>query len=46
MDMMALHDEYASLQFLKVWLKHQIKLADKRQDELKKLIENAELKDE
>ena len=45
MDLMALHDEYASLQFLKIWLKQQLKIANERQDELKKLMETAELKD-
>jgi len=40
---MALHDEYASLQFLKIWLREKLKEADKRQDELKKLMESAEI---
>jgi len=39
MDIAELHDEYTSLQFLKIWLKDQIKIADKRQDEIKKLMD-------
>ena len=31
-----LQDEYAALQWHKIWLKEEIKRADKRQDQIKK----------
>jgi hypothetical protein len=35
----ALIDEYANLQFLKLYLRSEIKKADQRQDEIKKELE-------
>ena len=38
MDIEELNDEYAHLQWLKLWLREQIDIADKRQHEIKKII--------
>ena len=35
----ALQDEYAYLQWHKIWLRAEIKKANKRQDEIKKLLD-------